>query len=59
MLIVSANLTSNKYQSNLTIHVLEASDDGLYSCSAGLISQSSNQLISQVISSIYLNVEGM
>lgn len=59
MSIVSASLTSNKYQSNLTIHVLEDSDNGLYSCSAGLISQSSNQLISQVTSSIYLNVEGM
>lgn len=59
MLIVSASLTSNKYQSNLTIHVLEDSDDGLYSCSAGIISRSSNQLISKEISSIYLNVEGM
>ena len=59
VLIVSANIASTKYQSNMTIHVLEASDGGLYSCSAGLISQLSNQLISQVTSSIYLNVEGM
>lgn len=59
VLIVSANVASTKYQSNMTIHVLEASDGGLYSCSAGLISRLSNQLISQVTSSIYLNVEGM
>ena len=59
ILIVSANLASTKYQSNLTIHVLEASDDGLYSCSVGLISLLSNKHISQVTSSIYLNVEGM
>lgn len=59
ILIVSANLASTKYQSNLTIHVLEASDDGLYNCSVGLISRLSNEIISQVASSIYLNVEGM
>ena len=58
ILIVSANLASTKYQSNLTIHVLEASDDGLYTCSVGLISRLSNKRISQATSSIYLNVEG-
>lgn len=57
--ISSANLTSTKYQSNMTIHALQASDDGLYTCSAKLISQLSNQLISQATSSICLNVEGM
>lgn len=59
LLIVSANLSSTEYQSNMTIHVLEASDVGLYSCSAGLISRLSNRLISQATSSIYLNVEGI
>ena len=59
ILIVSANLAVNKYQSNMTIHALEASDDGLYSCRVRLISQSSNQLMLQDTSSIYLNVEGM
>ena len=59
MLIVSANLAVNKYQSNITIHVLEAADDGLYSCLVRLMSQSSNQLMLQDTSSIYLNVEGI
>lgn len=58
--IVSANLTKYMYQSNLTIHVLGASDVGLYSCSAiMLLSESSNQFISTATSSIYLDMEGM
>lgn len=58
--IVSANLTKHTYQSNLTIHVLEASDIGLYSCLATTtLSESSNQLASSVMSSIYLDMEGM
>ena len=57
--IVSANLTKHTYQSNLTIYVLEASDTGLYSCSAmTTLSESSNQLASSVTSSIYLDMEG-
>ena len=58
--VVTANLTKHTHQSNLTIHILEASDIGLYSCSAMItLSGSSNQLASSVTSSIYLDMEGM
>ena len=57
--IISVNLTKYTYQSNLTIHILEDSDEGLYSCSATtVLLQSSNQLGSSATSSIYLDVEG-
>lgn len=58
--IISANMTEYMYQSNLTIHVLSASDNGLYSCTAAmLLSQPPSEVVASATSSVYLELEGI
>ena len=56
--ISSASLNEQIFRSNLTIHVLDRSDDGIYSCSVVLLLESFNEPVSSATSNIYLNVEG-
>ena len=59
LMITSSNETAISLQSNLTIHVLETSDSGLYSCQVALVSKSTlNPISSPAISTLHLEVKG-
>lgn len=60
VVITSTNITAVSFQSNLTIHVLEISDSGLYSCSVVLLSLSTqNPILSPTVSTLHFEVEGI
>ena len=60
MAITSSNATATLFQSNLTIHSLETTDSGYYSCHAELLSVSTYKPVSiPTTSTIHLDVEGI
>lgn len=59
LVITSSYATTMLYHSNLTIHVLETSDSGLYSCRAHLSQPTQISILPPIVSTIHLAVEGI
>ena len=58
LVITSSNATTMLYHSNLTIHVLETSDSGFYSCRAYLSQSTQTPILPPIVSTVHLAVEG-
>ena len=58
LVITSSNTTTVLYHSNLTIHVLETSDSGSYSCVVVLSQSTQTPTLPPTVSTTHLVVEG-